>query len=108
MYAIRSYYGIDLPPRLVPLVELESQLLWLPAICAQPLVCGAQIALARHQSLRRRRSVAERTVRSDGVVMAPPPLDQHLGFLQAIEDLAIEQLVPELAIEALVVSYNFV
>jgi hypothetical protein len=31
-------------------------------------------------------------------------LDEHLGLLQAIEDLAVEQLVSEFAVEALVVA----
>ena len=36
--------------------------------------------------------------------MTTPLLDQHLGFLQHVEDLAIEELVPQLSIEALVVA----
>jgi hypothetical protein len=40
-------------------------------------------------------------MRSLGVVMAPPILDQYLGFFQRIEDLPIEQLITQLAIEAL-------
>ena len=40
----------------------------------------------------------------DGVVVAAPALDQHLGLLQRVEDLAVEELVPELSIEALVVT----
>ncbi len=40
----------------------------------------------------------------DCVVVPPPSFDQHLGFLQRVEDLAIEQLVPQLSIEALVVA----
>jgi hypothetical protein len=35
-------------------------------------------------------------VRSLGVVVHPPALDQDLRFAQAVEDLAIQQLVPEL------------
>ena len=54
--------------------------------------------------LRRWRSVAQRTVRPDGVVVAPPLLDQHFCLPQCVEDLAIEQLVPELAVKALVVA----
>ncbi len=37
-----------------------------------------------------------------GVVVDAPALDQHAGFGQGIEDLAVEQLVAQLAIEALV------
>ena len=40
----------------------------------------------------------------DRIVVAPPLLDQHFGLLQRVEDLAVEQLVPELAVEALVVA----
>jgi len=36
--------------------------------------------------------------------MAPPALDQHPGFFEAVEDLAIEELVPELAVEGPVVA----
>jgi hypothetical protein len=36
--------------------------------------------------------------------MPPPGLDQDLGFGQAEEDLAIEQFVPQLAVEALAVA----
>ena len=36
--------------------------------------------------------------------MAPPSLDQHLGFLERVEDLAVQQLVAQLAVEALVVA----
>ena len=40
----------------------------------------------------------------DGVVVVTPLLDQHLGLLQRVEDFSIEQLVPELSAEALVVA----
>jgi hypothetical protein len=33
---------------------------------------------------------------SNPVVVPSPSLDQHLGFLEAVEDLSIEQLVPKL------------
>ena len=41
-------------------------------------------------------------MRPDGVVMPTPSLDQHLSFLERVEDLAVEQLVSELAIEGLI------
>ena len=41
---------------------------------------------------------------SDRVVVLPPLFDDHLGFLQALEDLAVEQLVPEAHVEALDVA----
>lgn len=37
------------------------------------------------------------------IVAAAPALDQHPGFLEAIEDLAVEALVSELADEAFIV-----
>ena len=43
-------------------------------------------------------------MRSEGVVVVPPTLDQNLGFLQSEEDLAVQALIPELAVEALVVA----
>ena len=54
--------------------------------------------------LWRRWPVAERTVRPDGVVVIAPFLDQHLRLRQIVEDFPIQQLVPELAIEALIVA----
>ena len=36
------------------------------------------------------------------VGMTSPLLDRHLGLLERVEDFAVEQLVSELAIEALV------
>ena len=36
--------------------------------------------------------------------MAPPALDQDTGLGHCVEDLPVEQLVPELAIEGLVVA----
>ena len=51
-----------------------------------------------------RRLVAERAVRSHGVVMPPPLFDQDRFFPQRVEDLAIQQLIPELAVEAFIVS----
>lgn len=43
-------------------------------------------------------------MRSDGVVLSAPLLDDHSGFLQAVEDLLIEALVPEFAIEGLTIT----
>ncbi len=38
------------------------------------------------------------------VVVPAPPLQHDLGFAQRVEDLAVQQLVPQLAVEALVVA----
>ena len=43
-------------------------------------------------------------MRSNGVVVAPPCFDQHLGLGEAVEDLAVEQLVAKRAVEALAVA----
>ena len=40
----------------------------------------------------------------DGIVVPTPSLDQHLGLLEIVEVLAVEQFVPELAVEGLVVD----
>ena len=37
---------------------------------------------------------------SDVVVLSEPLVDDDLGLLEAVEDLAVEQLVPEPGIEA--------
>ena len=38
---------------------------------------------------------------SEAVVALPPPFDQNLRLLQRVEDLSVQQLVSELAVEAL-------
>jgi hypothetical protein len=38
------------------------------------------------------------------VVVAPPSLDQHLGFGETVKDLAVEQLVAERPVEAIIVA----
>jgi hypothetical protein len=40
----------------------------------------------------------------DRIVFLPPALYQDLGLLQGIEDLAVEQLIPQFPIKALVVA----
>src|SRR3954470_21952425 len=51
--------------------------------------------------LRSRRLVAQRPMRADGVVMASPAFDHNSGLLEGVEDLAIQQLVPQPRIERL-------
>src|SRR5918994_3470488 len=41
------------------------------------------------------RPVGQRGVWAKGVIVPAPALDDDLGFLERIEDLAVEQLVPE-------------
>ena len=48
--------------------------------------------------------VAQGCVRTDGVVVLPPSFDQHLGLSEIVEQLHVQQLVAELAIEALVIA----
>ena len=43
-------------------------------------------------------------MRPELVVMPPPSFDEHFSLLQCVEDLSIQQLIPELAVEALVVA----
>jgi hypothetical protein len=48
--------------------------------------------------------VPDYAVWTDFVLKPPPTPDQDLGFPQGIEDISIQQIVPELTVEALVVS----
>ncbi len=43
-------------------------------------------------------------MRPDRVVVLSPSLDQHLRLLQCVEDFRVQQFIPELAVEALVVA----
>ena len=43
-------------------------------------------------------------MRSDRVVVFTPLLDDDLGFLEAVEDFAVEQFVPQLAVEAFAIA----
>ena len=43
-------------------------------------------------------------MRSLCIVMDAPLFDDRLGFLEAVEDLAIEAFIPELAVEGLAVA----
>ena len=49
-------------------------------------------------------AVAQSTVWSDGVVVSPPLFDDDLSLFEGIEDLPIQQFVPEAGIEGLAVS----
>ena len=41
------------------------------------------------------RTVSEGTVRSDGIVVSPPLLDDELSLLERVENLAVEKLILE-------------
>ena len=43
-------------------------------------------------------------MRTHSVVVAPPIFDDDLGFLQCVEDFAVEQLIAKLRVEALAIS----
>ena len=65
---------------------------------------GSDPGRRRLNRLRGRGKAAAGAVGSDGIVLAPPLLDQHGRLRQRAEDLPVQQLVPELAVEALVVA----
>jgi hypothetical protein len=58
----------------------------------------------RPNGLRCGRAVAQRTVGSMGVVVESPPFDQDLCLKQGVEDLAVQELISELAVERLDVA----
>ena len=43
-------------------------------------------------------------MRSLCIVVDAPLFDDHLGFPEAVEDFAVQQFVPELAVEGLAVA----
>ena len=59
--------------------------------------------LLRQDGLRCRRPVAQRRVRPLRVVFHAPPLRQNLCLLQRVKDLAVQELIAQLAVEALTV-----
>src|ERR1039458_1279770 len=59
--------------------------------------------LLRQDGLRCRRLVAQRRVRSLCVVFHAPPLRQNLCLLQRVKDLAVQELIAQLSVEALAV-----
>src|SRR3954470_14115116 len=54
-----------------------------------------------HKYLGGGRLVPDRGMRSDSVVVTAPALDDDLGLAKGVEDLAVEQFVPQPGIEAL-------
>src|SRR5208337_5584862 len=59
--------------------------------------------LFRQDGLRCRRPVAQRRVRPLRVVFYPPTLRQNLCLLQRVKDLAVQELIAQLSVEALTV-----
>ena len=64
--------------------------------------CGPLVH--RDDACRCRRALTQSAVRSDRVVVDPPLFDSDLGFPKTVEDLAVQQLVPEPCVEAFAVS----
>src|SRR3954451_9340865 len=52
----------------------------------------------RHEHLRSWGPVAQRGMRPNRIVMASPALDDDLSFSEWVEDLAIQQLVPQTSV----------
>src|ERR1039458_4936418 len=59
--------------------------------------------LLRQDGLRCRWPRAERRVRPFRVVFHPPPLSQNLCLLQRVKNLAVQELISQLPVEALTV-----
>ena len=74
------------------------------AIWLEPINSVGQIDAVLPNGFGCWRSVADGTMRPDRVVVLAPVLDQRFGLLEGVEDLAVEQLMPELPVEAFVVA----
>ena len=70
-----------------------------PRCLYHPLCWSDKHRVGRQEGLRRRRPVAQRAVRSDPVVSLPVALRQHTHLQQRIEDLSVQQFVPQLPVE---------
>lgn len=55
-------------------------------------------------SLRRRRPIVQGAVGPEGTVFHSPPFDEYSDFFQGLKDLAIQQFVSELTVEAFTVA----
>jgi len=53
----------------------------------------------RDEDLRRRRLVAERSMRTHGFVMPTPAFHDDPGLFERVEDLAVEEFVAQASIE---------
>jgi hypothetical protein len=78
-------------------------MIWLGRLALPERSVGGAVRPWQHR-FRCWRPVAQRAVRPDRIVVPPPALDQHLDLPQRMEDFSVQQLVPKLAIEALVVA----
>jgi hypothetical protein len=58
----------------------------------------------RYEDFRGGGTIAQRTMRAERVVEAPPTFDHDPGLREGVEDLAVERFVPELAVEGLAVA----
>jgi len=58
----------------------------------------------RDEDFRGGGTIAQRTIRTELVVEAPPTLHNDACFGEGVKDLAIERFVPELAVEGLALA----
>jgi len=59
---------------------------------------------SRDPAHRRRRTIAQGTVRADRVVVLPPHFHDHLRFFQRIEDLPVQAFIPQLSVKRFAVA----
>jgi hypothetical protein len=112
---IGSRLGCDLPPSMVPTAMLVHRPLLaslagridspLPASGKKPGVRGS-VFVDRWDGdgLRRWRAIAQRALQPEAVVMLSPPLDQHFGLQQRVENLPVKQLILQLGGERPVIK----
>src|SRR5262245_5860459 len=92
---------VDLPPKSGPVaMRVGSTVPVVPA--GRRRLCGVGPQARRRE--RRRRAVAQRTVRPDRVVLLFPLLTQHPRLQQAGELFGLQQLIPQPAVERLGVA----
>src|SRR5215207_842456 len=85
--AITPHSTIGLPRSSGPLATLVQARSWRQRERAWRSWPGLRSRARGHKGLRCRRPIAERGVRTHGVVVAPPCLDDHLRLFERVEDL---------------------
>jgi len=90
---------------LAVILDLHSRRVGLPPSSGplKMLVHGRPLVY-RDNAFRRWWTVSQRAVRSDSIVVAAPSFDQNLSLPQRVEDLAVQQFVPESCVKALAVT----
>ena len=92
----------DLPPRVIPTFKLVYRQCSCLARCLQAKVLWFYEKVAIPPQ-----APADGIPESygvEGIVLLPPPFDNHLGLFKSIENLPVENLISELSIERFVVS----